>query len=91
MSLIKCSECKKEMSDKAEACPNCGNTSTPKGVFRKRVIGTVGTIKLTVFSIIYFIIIGLLFVFEQNKFGWFLLILLFFIWWFWIRALKKSY
>ncbi|MEP2447565.1 MAG: hypothetical protein ABJI69_10075 [Balneola sp.] len=25
MSLIKCSECKKEISDKASACPNCGN------------------------------------------------------------------
>lgn len=25
MALIKCSECQKEVSDKAEACPNCGN------------------------------------------------------------------
>lgn len=25
MSLINCSECNKEISDKAEACPNCGN------------------------------------------------------------------
>ena len=25
MSLIKCEECGKEISDKAEICPNCGN------------------------------------------------------------------
>ena len=25
MTLMKCSECSKEMSDKAESCPNCGN------------------------------------------------------------------
>ena|GEM_PF-5502651 len=25
MALIKCSECQKEISDKASACPNCGN------------------------------------------------------------------
>ncbi|EQC47180.1 zinc ribbon domain-containing protein [Bacteriovorax sp. Seq25_V] len=25
MALINCPECKKEVSDKASACPNCGN------------------------------------------------------------------
>ena len=25
MALIKCSECEKEVSDKADSCPNCGN------------------------------------------------------------------
>ena len=25
MALIKCSECGKQVSDKADACPNCGN------------------------------------------------------------------
>lgn len=25
MSLIKCAECGKDISDKAEACPSCGN------------------------------------------------------------------
>lgn len=90
MSLVKCSECSKEISDKAEACPNCGNTSTPKGVFKKRVIGTVGTIQLIVFSIFYFVIVGLSFAFDNPKLGWFFLILLLFIWWFWIKALKKS-
>lgn len=28
MALIKCSECGKEISDKATACPNCGNPIT---------------------------------------------------------------
>lgn len=31
MALIKCSECGKNVSDKAQSCPNCGNPiSTPK-------------------------------------------------------------
>lgn len=25
MALVKCSECQKEISDKAESCPHCGN------------------------------------------------------------------
>lgn len=25
MALIKCSECQREISDKAESCPSCGN------------------------------------------------------------------
>lgn len=25
MALVQCSECKKEISDRASACPNCGN------------------------------------------------------------------
>jgi uncharacterized membrane protein YvbJ len=28
MALIKCSECGKEISDKAASCPNCGNPGT---------------------------------------------------------------
>ena len=30
MSLIKCSECGKEVSDKAVSCPNCGNPINPQ-------------------------------------------------------------
>lgn len=30
MALIKCSECGKDVSDKASACPHCGNPLTPK-------------------------------------------------------------
>lgn len=29
MALINCSECGKEVSDKALSCPNCGNPITP--------------------------------------------------------------
>ena len=29
MPLIKCSECGKDISDKAETCPNCGNPIKP--------------------------------------------------------------
>ena len=29
MSLIPCPECQKEISDKAPACPHCGNPMTP--------------------------------------------------------------
>lgn len=32
MALIKCSECGKEVSDKAESCPNCGNPIAIKHV-----------------------------------------------------------
>lgn len=28
MVLIKCSECKKELSDRADKCPHCGNPIT---------------------------------------------------------------
>ncbi|HTO17488.1 MAG TPA: zinc-ribbon domain-containing protein [Edaphocola sp.] len=29
MAIINCSECGKEVSDKAEKCPNCGNPINP--------------------------------------------------------------
>jgi len=32
MSLIKCSECGKEISDKASSCPSCGNPIHPQSV-----------------------------------------------------------
>ena len=31
MALIKCPECGKEISDKARACPNCGNPMNQQG------------------------------------------------------------
>lgn len=30
MALIQCPECSKEISDKAAACPHCGNPLTPR-------------------------------------------------------------
>jgi len=35
MALINCAECKKEISDKANACPNCGNPITKKDTLTK--------------------------------------------------------
>src|SRR5216683_1649058 len=32
MALIKCSECNKEISDQAPACPNCGKPTRPRTV-----------------------------------------------------------
>ncbi len=36
MALIKCTECEKEYSDKAEACPNCGYPTINSTIFEKR-------------------------------------------------------
>ena len=36
MSLIKCSECGKEISDKAKVCPNCG-APIKEGEFHKEL------------------------------------------------------
>lgn len=33
MSLIKCPDCGKEVSDKAPACPNCGRPIAPTGIY----------------------------------------------------------
>ena len=34
MALINCKECNKEVSDKAESCPNCGNPISEKCVIK---------------------------------------------------------
>lgn len=36
MALIKCTECKREYSDKAEACPNCGCPTISNTITEKR-------------------------------------------------------
>ena len=38
MALIKCSECKTEISSKAESCPKCGNPKTEKSNFFSEVL-----------------------------------------------------
>jgi hypothetical protein len=46
MALIKCSECEKEVSDKAQSCPNCGSPIAAEHVtltltgFPRRYIGS---------------------------------------------------
>ena len=39
MALIKCSECGKEISDKAESCPHCGNPISKKEESKVMVYG----------------------------------------------------
>jgi hypothetical protein len=38
MALVKCPECKKEISDKAPACPYCGYTTTAPKTITKQVL-----------------------------------------------------
>ena len=38
MALVECSECRKEISDEAEACPSCGNPNE-KAVIKKQNSG----------------------------------------------------
>lgn len=37
MALIKCKECKKEISDKAKFCPNCGNPNVVENEPKKEI------------------------------------------------------
>jgi len=53
MALIKCKECGKEISDKAESCPNCGN------VIKERTKKT-GTIVILIASSIFVVFFLLL-------------------------------
>lgn len=53
MALIKCKECGKEISDKAEICPNCGNVLKEK-------TKKVGTIVILIASSIFVIFFMLL-------------------------------
>jgi hypothetical protein len=53
MALVKCRECKREISSKAHKCPNCG--AKPKNTV---AIGCVGVMGLLVFIIIIASIFG---------------------------------
>ncbi|WP_174866812.1 zinc ribbon domain-containing protein [Pectobacterium polaris] len=59
MALIQCSECNKEISDKAAICPNCG-------IKRKKDLGNVkGCLGVTAIFIIGFFVV--LFIFSLAK------------------------
>jgi len=47
MSLIKCKECDKEISDSAESCPHCGgetNLKTKKNTLKKNILTVVAVL-----------------------------------------------
>jgi len=46
MALIKCGECGKEISDKAPACPGCGNPINGGGQIKEKVIVIEQTSKI---------------------------------------------
>lgn len=71
MALIKCKECGKEFSDKAEACPQCGNpndgysiptkkvaTNTFKNTFTKTITEIIATILGVAILIIIIFYVG---------------------------------
>ena len=78
MAIIKCSECGKEISDKASMCPNCG---CPVSVMESETKDDVGTNKdqigkkkfnfITIVAIVVVMIIALggisCILFEKNK------------------------
>lgn len=65
MSLIICPECKKEISDNASSCPNCGmlmrSNSIVYGCFDgcigmvMFILGAIAFIIILIFSIIFFL------------------------------------
>jgi uncharacterized membrane protein YvbJ len=96
MSLIKCPDCGKEISDSASQCIHCGSLNTKttnrdketKKFFRG--VGIFGgTLGLIIYSIIalFFILIMAIFSWQMALFGMFIL---FIIWWFWIKAIRKT-
>ena len=89
MPLIKCSECGKEISDTATACPNCGSRNTPVNISIRRTGKIFGTFGLIIYSVFAIVMIGLLFIFNRT-FAWIFLIIFALIWWRWIYFLRRS-
>lgn len=67
MALIKCSECGKDISDRAEMCPHCGIKITPKEekqIFKykntnsKKIIGLGATILVVIVVTLSFVLLG---------------------------------
>ncbi len=58
MSLIKCNECGKELSDKAEICPNCGTKIIQNNSKKTIMIAIIFIFILILISIIGYLYIG---------------------------------
>lgn len=54
MAMVKCSECGKNVSSKAKACPNCG---APLGVGRTHISTGKGCLAVIIISIVLFVFI----------------------------------
>ncbi len=73
MALIKCSECDHEVSDKAEACPKCGNPiaaareATAAGTQIKTIQETSKKFKLQTLISVSLIIIGVVWVWISRS------------------------
>jgi len=52
MALIKCSECSKEISDKAESCPNCGNPNEIQHLVTKEAERATLSAKLVLLTLL---------------------------------------
>ena len=59
MALVKCNECGKEISSKAEKCPNCG-APVVSSVDAARKVGTSLVRIISMFIFLIFIAVGLL-------------------------------
>ena len=65
MALIKCPECQKEISDKADACPSCGYpTTTAKG--EKLKPPTKKSKGRAVFILLFIGILGFFYIADQK-------------------------
>lgn len=58
MSMIKCPECGKEVSDKAYACPSCGSPVSPKTEPTPKKEGKKLTVIVIVILIIFISIVS---------------------------------
>lgn len=63
MALINCSECQKEISDSANACPNCGcpirTNQTTVVVTTKKGFWSTGRLTIGILSIVLFLFVSL--------------------------------
>ena len=71
MSLIKCKECGKEISDKAEICPNCGyilkSVEIKSELKQKKSIKKIGTILCVIGSLLLIVFMALILILPGQQ------------------------